>query len=617
MRSTAHRCRPAPATASWTRCWTAEPGIPVTLCTVYMEVGARRRDVAGRESSCNSRTSGGRFLHNAIAHRVRPAERHYRRRFRCRRRRGFGDRPRVDGNVVLAHRGENGEYTVEDIAVDLDRKVSSAGTSFRTVVHAADFNVDGRLDLAVSNTFSREVAILLNDGVTLTPRHRVLIANSIVSIATVDLNADGRLDLIAANDDSQTAGVAVRLGRGNGSFQQDARLQVGTDPHALAAADFNSDGYSDLVSTSFNGLTIQLGAGDGVSPRRSPSRGISRRRSSQGTSIAMAARTWPPRSHSRAPIAQVDHRLGVWLGLGDGTFRDATYYNVGELPLDLVAADFNGDGALDLASTNGISNNVSVLLNAGDGTFALAATLAAGKNRHQSSPPILTPTAKSISQPRMSRAIAFPCGEASGTGDSALTTLATGDAPIDLLAADLDGDGRTDLVTADHGSGSLSLFYQGWNGASRHNRSPWAKAQKLSDPCRHEQRAGPAGGDAQRTRSARSAHFDCRTAMEPHRRICHRAHADRRNCPGRQSGSACRPGRAERLHQRCYSSAGEWRRFPSCIRAGRLSDAVDAYVCRFERRRNARCVGRPAIGRSPVLHLGPPRHAWYVRSARL
>src|SRR5229473_3050778 len=44
-------------------------------------------------------------------------------------------------------------------------------------------------------------------------------------------------------------------------------------------------------------------------------------------------------------------------------------YNTGVAPIAVVTADFNGDGRLDLAVANAVSNDVSILLGNGDGTF--------------------------------------------------------------------------------------------------------------------------------------------------------------------------------------------------------------------------------------------------------
>ena len=61
--------------------------------------------------------------------------------------------------------------------------------------------------------------------------------------------------------------------------------------------------------------------------------------------------------------------VSVLLGNGDGTFQNQVPYAVGDLPNALVAGDFNGDGRTDLAVANYGSNDVSVLLGNGDGTF--------------------------------------------------------------------------------------------------------------------------------------------------------------------------------------------------------------------------------------------------------
>jgi hypothetical protein len=66
----------------------------------------------------------------------------------------------------------------------------------------------------------------------------------------------------------------------------------------------------------------------------------------------------------------------VLLGNGDGTFQPAVHYAVGTVPNSVAVADFNNDGNLDLAVSNGQSDSVSVLLGNGDGTFQPATTFA-------------------------------------------------------------------------------------------------------------------------------------------------------------------------------------------------------------------------------------------------
>jgi streptogramin lyase len=68
------------------------------------------------------------------------------------------------------------------------------------------------------------------------------------------------------------------------------------------------------------------------------------------------------------------NNVSILLGNGDGTFRAAVNYGVGSgsAPTSVAVGDFNGDGKLDLAVANELSNNVSILLGNGNGTFQAA-----------------------------------------------------------------------------------------------------------------------------------------------------------------------------------------------------------------------------------------------------
>ena len=70
--------------------------------------------------------------------------------------------------------------------------------------------------------------------------------------------------------------------------------------------------------------------------------------------------------------------VSILLGNGDGTFQNQVTYAVGSYPVALVAGDFNGDGRTDLAVANSDDNDVSMLLGNGDGTFQDQVTYAVG-----------------------------------------------------------------------------------------------------------------------------------------------------------------------------------------------------------------------------------------------
>ncbi|MBW4968464.1 VCBS repeat-containing protein, partial [Pseudoalteromonas sp. CR1] len=61
--------------------------------------------------------------------------------------------------------------------------------------------------------------------------------------------------------------------------------------------------------------------------------------------------------------------VSVLLGRGDGTFEEQRRFAVGDRPYSVQVADVNGDGQFDLVTNNRYSGDVSVLLGRGDGTF--------------------------------------------------------------------------------------------------------------------------------------------------------------------------------------------------------------------------------------------------------
>jgi len=230
-------------------------------------------------------------------------------------------------------------------------------------VATADFNGDGKLDLAVTNlTFTGSLSILLGNGDGTFQNHVDYDAGIFpFSVVPGDLNGDGTLDLaLAVSGTGGGSTTSVLLGNGDGTFQSATTFQVGTEPFDVTTADLNADGQLDLAVTNgvSNTVSILLGNGDGTFQTHVD----------YATGAAPYAVTPGDfNGDGKLDLAvsnQQSNTVSILLGNGDGTFQAGVQYAVGANPFYLAAGDFNGDGRLDLAATNANSNTVSILLQA-------------------------------------------------------------------------------------------------------------------------------------------------------------------------------------------------------------------------------------------------------------
>jgi hypothetical protein len=105
----------------------------------------------------------------------------------------------------------------------------------------ADFNRDGKPDVAVVNEGANTVSILLGKGDgTFSPKNDFATGSFPVAAVAGDFNHDGNLDLAVANNFDHT--VSILLGKGDGTFQSGAVLATQNPPVHIIAGDFNGDG---------------------------------------------------------------------------------------------------------------------------------------------------------------------------------------------------------------------------------------------------------------------------------------------------------------------------------------------------------------------------------------
>ncbi|CAF1487942.1 unnamed protein product, partial [Rotaria sordida] len=142
----------------------------------------------------------------------------------------------------------------------------SGDNSSPECVSADDFNNDNILDIAVANSYSNNIVVLfgVGDGTFLLGKAYSTGTGSVpISLAIGDFDNDARLDIVVANFQSNNIGIF--LGYSHEPFGDITNYPTGdgSQPHSVAVADFNKDGYSDIVVTNYgtDNIGIFLGFG--------------------------------------------------------------------------------------------------------------------------------------------------------------------------------------------------------------------------------------------------------------------------------------------------------------------------------------------------------------------
>ncbi|HUB81177.1 MAG TPA: FG-GAP-like repeat-containing protein [Bryobacteraceae bacterium] len=301
-----------------------------------------------------------------------------------------------------------------------------------TGIAVADLNGDGQADAVVTGGASDVSVLLSSSGQFQTPVGYSLAQSSPMpqSVTTGDLNNDGKPDLVVA---SQAGLVSALLGNGDGTFQAPANIQVNQGAQSIALADLDRDHNLDAVVAAWGS---QAGPGGGA--------------------------------------------IVPLLGKGDGTFQAQPALTVSGLnPSSVAAADLNSDGIPDIAavlisSIQFGSATLAVFPGNGDGTFqsprtfALKAPAASFTKVIGNLSAIVIGDWNGDGHPDIAvvcqadkTSIDVLLGDGKGNFTEAATLPATEDDPVSIATADLNGDGKPDLVVAHQGGEATYLLGNG------------------------------------------------------------------------------------------------------------------------------------------------------------
>lgn len=251
-------------------------------------------------------------------------------------------------------------------------------------IASGDFNDDGKPDLAVANSGngsadSGGISILLGNGDgTFQPATNVNAGKNPGSVVAADLNGDGRVDLVVTNGDS-SGQVGVLLGNGDGTFQPVVDYGAGNGLKAIALGDFNGDLRPDVVvANAFDStVSILLGDGDGSFQTH-----VDYKTGGVPGSIVVADFDGDGKVDLAVACSFGGSNVAVLMGNGDGTFQASVPYDTGSAfgPVDVTVGDFNGDGKTDLIvdflvsvgiDPPRVNRRLDLLAGNGDGTFQL------------------------------------------------------------------------------------------------------------------------------------------------------------------------------------------------------------------------------------------------------
>ena len=283
-----------------------------------------------------------------------------------------------------------------------------------TSIAIGDFNSDGIPDLVFASPSYVQVALGKGDGTFQLPVQYLTQGNN-TQVLTADLNRDGALDLVVSIDN----GVSILLGNGNGTFQPHSDVSLSTASTYITIGDFNKDGIPDIASAGWNGSDLM-----------------------------------------------------VLLGNGNGTFQAEkdTPIDINTAGCTVAAADFKNTGYLADMAICGGNGVAEALVGKGDGTFAAPQTLYANGsffeyvnwftpvdlNGDGNVDLVMTWDSSDTDVGR----IAVFTGTGTGTFNATPTTITTGKKPVFVAAADLNGNGALDLVTANDTDNNLSVISQ-------------------------------------------------------------------------------------------------------------------------------------------------------------
>jgi hypothetical protein len=313
-----------------------------------------------------------------------------------------------------------------------------------TRLSLGDMNGDGHLDAVAVNPPASNVSVFrgAGDG-TFLPHILYTTENGPSDVVIADLDKDGHLDIATANAAAYPYGLrsaSVLINRGDGTFWPHVDYRVHDLPQGIASGDFDRDGDVDLAVVNTTGATVSilLNRGDGTFPRPALT---------DVGFVPAAIATGRLDADGLPDVAVVDagaNKVCVLESIGGGFFDVVDEQPAGGTPFDVAIADLDGDGLGEVAATSWSDGTVTILWSARKPRRTV----------HDAGPTAAGIAAADVdADGRMDLVVANHfADEASvlrnlgGGRIGAPEAIPAGARPYTILCADLNGDGAPDLA---------------------------------------------------------------------------------------------------------------------------------------------------------------------------
>jgi hypothetical protein len=192
-----------------------------------------------------------------------------------------------------------------------------------------------------------------------------------IGIATGDFNGDGLADFVVGQEGDSTLGITVFLSNSDGSMQSGVNYGAGGQMYYVTVADLNGDGKLDIVSVDDSAGVVQVFTGNGDGTFVQGSTFATDTAGGPYPQGLVAGDFNHDGKADVAVLNSNNYNVGILLGDGNGGFGTPTTYPISQYAYDLTAADLNGDGFLDVAVPLDNTGNVAIFManNDSSGTF--------------------------------------------------------------------------------------------------------------------------------------------------------------------------------------------------------------------------------------------------------